>query len=72
LEVHDGQPQDATADTLEPAQTMKGLNWGYYCVQCAHYYYGTRECPLHRPPYREMVRATLLDILGRLDEMVKR
>lgn len=51
---------------------MKGLNWGYYCVQCAHYYYGTRECPLHRPPYREMVRATLLDILGRLDEMVKR
>jgi len=51
---------------------MRGINWGYYCTTCSHYYYNTRECPLHRPPYREMVRNTLLDILNRLDEMAKR
>jgi len=43
-----------------------GINWGYFCTTCAHFYYGTRECPVHRPSFEELVRATLLDILGQL------
>jgi len=42
------------------------MNWGYYCTDCAHFYYGTRECPVHRPPFKEAVRQTLLEILHEL------
>jgi hypothetical protein len=43
-----------------------GLNWGYYCGRCGHFYYGTRECPVHALPFKKMVRQTLLEILYEL------
>ena len=40
--------------------------WGYYCAECGHFYYSTRECPVHRPPFKEAVRRALLEILHEL------
>ena len=42
------------------------MNWGYYCTECSTFYYSTRECPVHRPPFKEAVRRTLLEILHEL------
>lgn len=43
-----------------------GLNWGYYCTQCSTFYYRVRECPVHRPPFKQAVRQSLLEILHEL------
>ena len=50
----------------EHRPSTRGLNWGFYCCACSHFYYGTRECPIHQPPFETMVRETLIDILREL------